>query len=155
MATGDSHVDLSLDPDADTHPEHLLPVSLLLVGVGGFIGTLARYGVGRALPTASRWPVGTFAVNMAGAFVLGLVLEALARRGPDVAAMRRWRLVAGVGFCGAFTTYSTLAVEVSALSRASQHALAAIYGIVTVLVGFIATAAGIGLAAARRTAVSS
>ena len=155
MATGDPHVELALDPDEDSHPDHLRPVSLLLVGVGGFVGTLARYEVDRVLPTAGRWPSATFAINILGAFLLGLLLESLARRGPDVDASRRWRLVAGVGFCGAFTTYSTLAVEVSELARASHHVLAVSYGVATVLVGFIATAAGIALSSHRRVDVGS
>ena len=155
MATRDSHAELALDPDREFHHDQGRPLSLLLVGLGGIVGTVARYGVTRAIPGPEDWPVATFVVNMVGAFALGVVLESLARRGPDVGARRRWRLVAGVGFCGAFTTYSTFAFEVTALTRAGHHVLAASYGIATLLVGFVATVAGIGLSSRQRPAAAA
>jgi CrcB protein len=144
-------------PSSDSHPElpfdpygiaasilHRQPAALLLVAAGGFAGTLARYGLSQWEPTRSRaWPWGTFLANVVGAFVLGLLLEALARRGPDDGWRQRMRLLAGTGFCGAFTTYSTLAVETDLLLRDSRPALAAGYLAATVLLGLLATVGGL------------
>jgi len=85
---------------------------LVAVAVGGAVGCLARYGIGLALPTPpTGWPTGTFLANLAGALLLGLLLEGLARTGPDTGWRQLARLGLGTGLLGAFTTYSTLAVE--------------------------------------------
>ncbi|HEY5980474.1 MAG TPA: fluoride efflux transporter CrcB [Microlunatus sp.] len=151
----DRHPELPDDPDLPTEPGpeqralplHLTPSALGLVAIGGMAGTAARYAVTLVAPARHGWPIGTLAVNLVGAFVLGLLLEALARRGPDQGARRRIRLVAGTGFCGAFTTYSALAVEVDLLLRTAQPATAVAYGLTTVVVGFLACAFGIWIAA--------
>jgi CrcB protein len=88
-------------------------------------------------------------VNLLGAFVLGLVLEAVARRGPDAGVRRRIRLLLGTGFCGAFTTYSALAVEVDLLVRTGQPATAIAYALTTVVAGFLVCTFGIWVAARR------
>ena len=152
MASGDAHKELALDPDASggAGAPHW-PESIALVAAGGVAGTLCRYWVALAVHPVRGWPVATFTVNMVGAFVLGLLLESLARRGPDVGRLRRLRLVAGVGFCGAFTTYSALAVEVTGLLRAGHGGTALAYATATVLTGFIATVAGIAAGSRRRT----
>jgi CrcB protein len=148
--SSDSHPELPLDPDAiPTRILHLQPVPVLLVAAGGFAGTLARYALSEWAPTRGRaWPWGTFLANLIGAFLLGILLEALARRGPDEGWRQRMRLLAGTGFCGAFTTYSALAVETDLLVRDSRVALAAGYLAATVLLGLVSTV--LGLLAARR-----
>jgi CrcB protein len=90
-----------------------------------------------------HWPVATFIVNLAGAFILGALLEALSNDRPGDRWRPRLRLLAGTGFCGALTTYSTLAVEVDMLIRSHYPALAAAYAIVSVIAGLVTTAAGI------------
>ena len=126
-----------------TRPLHRRPGLLLGVVAGGALGTLARDGVGHLLPTASgHWPTGTFAVNVAGAFVLGLLLEALTRAGSDDGWRRTLRLVAGTGFCGGLTTYSTLAVETDLLVRDGHPGLAVAYAGSTVVAGLLAVVAG-------------
>lgn len=162
----DSHGELPFDPDIDdssvddpsrieapTRPLHLQPMALLLVFTGGVVGTLARYGIEAGIPHESpQWPVATFAINLSGAFLLGVLLEALARRGADTGVRRRCRLLAGTGFCGAFTTYSTFALEAVLLARDGRTTTAALYAIATVVLGALAAWAGIaaGSAAARR-----
>lgn len=151
----DSHPDIPVDPDAASLDEagrpaaiHAQPVAVCLVAAGGALGTATRYGVSLALPTATgRWPTGTFLVNMVGAFVLGAVLEGLARRGPDIGWRQQARLFVGVGFCGALTTFSTLAVEADLLVRNNDAGLALGYGVGSVVGGMVVTAIGITAAA--------
>lgn len=136
--------------DSSQPSAHVQPVLLLAVAAGGLVGTSARYLMSKALPTADgAWPTATFLVNLAGAFALGLLLEALSRRGPDTGWRQRARLFGGTGLCGALTTYSTLAVEVDLLARGQHVALAAGYALASVLAGLVATAAGVGLAAVQ------
>ena len=132
-------------------PPYLRPVPGLLVLVGGVGGTAARYGLARGLPTeAGHWPTGTFVANLVGSFVLGVLLEALLRAGPDTGLRQRLRLLLGTGFCGGFTTYSTLAVETDLLVRDHHPGLAVAYAVVTVVAGIVASVAGIALAARHR-----
>ena len=132
----------------EARPPHLRVRFLGLVFLGGATGTLARWAVGLAVPHAAGVPLGTYAVNVVGAFVLGALLGHLSARGPDEGRRRAVRLTLGTGFCGGFTTYSALANDTDALLREGLvgHALA--YALLTVVVGFAACA--LGVAAARR-----
>lgn len=122
--------------------------AIAAVAVGGFLGTLARYGLGEAFPQSTgQWPSTTFAINVSGAFVLGLLLEALLRRGPDTGWRQRARLGAGTGAMGAFTTYSALAVDSTLLVREGEQWSALTYAGGTVLAGMVATVLGIALGA--------
>lgn len=113
-------------------------------------GTAGRYLLTEALPSWHGVPVATLGANLAGAFVLGTLVAALARRGPDEGLRRATRLLLGTGFLGGFTTYSSLAVETDALLRGGQAALGLTYALGTVVLGALAAAAGILLAARRR-----
>ncbi|MGT2425165.1 fluoride efflux transporter FluC [Amnibacterium kyonggiense] len=88
-------------------------------------------------------PVAILVINVVGAFVLGALLEALARRGPDEGRRRVVRLAVGTGFCGGFTTYSTLAVATADLLRAGAAPVALGYAIGSVLLGAVAAWAGV------------
>ncbi|MEH3155885.1 MAG: fluoride efflux transporter CrcB [Gordonia paraffinivorans] len=123
------------------------PGSLALVFLGGVVGTAARYGLEEAFPhRGTNWPTGTFVANLLGAFALGLLLEALVRRGDDTGRRRSVRLLLGVGFCGAFTTYSTLALEISLFVRDGAAGTAVLYAAVSVIAGLVAVWLGIVLA---------
>jgi fluoride exporter len=152
----DPHPEVPLDPDTPSTGEgpalasHLSLLSLGLVFAGGVAGTAIRYSVSLALPThTGRWPTGTFVVNMSGALILGVLLEALARRGPDSGWRRRTRLLFGAGFCGSLTTYSTLATESDLLIRSHDGGLAIAYAVTSVLGGLALTAIGIAIAGAH------
>ena len=128
-------------------PVHLHPGFLLVVVAGGILGALARYGLSSVLPAPGGWPVPTLVINLSGAFMLGLLLEALVRRGPDAGRLRLIRLFVGTGFMGAFTTYSTLALETNTLFGAGRVTDALLYLGLSVVAGAVATVAGIRLAA--------
>ncbi len=122
---------------------HLRPTFIALVALGGAAGSLARHGVELLLGTSDGLPVGTLTVNLVGAFALGALLEGLATRGSDVGHRRTARLLVGTGFLGGFTTYSALAVESDGLVRDGRVGLALGYVLATVVVGLIASVAGI------------
>ncbi|MFF2083584.1 fluoride efflux transporter FluC [Nocardia sp. NPDC058176] len=142
---------LPVDPDADTPVPtalHVRPSSIAAVALGGLLGAPARYGLGVAFPeTAGQWPFTTFAINVAGAFLLGGLLEALTRSGPDSGWRLRIRLGVGTGVLGAFTTYSTLAVDTDLLLRADEYWAAITYAFGSVLAGLVATVLGIAAGA--------
>ena len=124
---------------------------MLWVFCGGVLGTALRYTAEDLLPhDGSRWPWATFTVNLVGAFVLGALLEGLARAGDDSGWRRRARLFAGTGFCGALTTYSTFAYEISLLGKGSHVVTAVGYGLGSVVGGVIAAWLGIVVAAGIR-----
>ena len=137
-------------PIAAPRPAHLRTGAIALVLVGGTLGTAGREAVSLVLGTPSGFPLGILAVNLLGAFLLGLLLEALARRGPHEAPLRHLRLLLGPGFMGGFTTYSTLAVDGAQMLGSGAPALGAVYLLGSVIAGGIAGIAGIAVAAALR-----
>ena len=137
--------DLEVDEGSDGAPlaVHLTPTFIALVALGGAAGSIARHGVELWLGRAGGFPVGTITVNVVGAFALGVLLEGLATRGSDVGRRRAARLLVGTGFLGGFTTYSALAVEADGLLRDGRGALALVYVLTTVVVGLLASLAGV------------
>lgn len=124
---------------------------MLTVGAGGFLGALARYGVARALLRRGLdFPWATFSVNLTGAFLLGILLEALVRAGPDNGVRRYLRLLIGTGFLGAFTTYSTFALDTDELLRHGRVGVGIAYLGASVVGGLAAVYAGIALATIGR-----
>ena len=137
-------------PVASPRPAHLRTGAIALVLVGGTLGTAAREAVSLALGTPSGFPLGILAVNLLGAFLLGLLLEALARRGPHEAPLTHLRLLLGTGFMGGFTTYSALALDGAQLLGSEAPAMGLVYLLGSVLAGGLAALAGIAVAAALR-----
>ncbi len=121
------------------------PLRLAAIAVGGALGTLARYATDRALVVSSTgFPWATFAVNVTGSFVLGLVLTLVVERWPPTRFVRPF---AAIGFCGGFTTFSTLAVETAQRAQHGHVAVAAGYVVASLAAG--AVAAMVGMAVAR------
>jgi CrcB protein len=130
-------------------PLHLHGRFVLLVAAGGTLGALSRYGFGLALPAPNAWPLPTLLINLSGALALGWLLEALARSGPDAGLRRIARLGIGSGFLGAYTTYSTLALDSVHLFGAGRGMEAMWYLVASLLGGVAATTLGIWLGTLR------
>lgn len=118
--------------------------ALLWVGLGGFLGAIARYLLSGWV--AARWgtifPWGTFVINVSGSFILGFFL-AFAQDRPWLHPQTR--LLFAVGFVGAYTTFSTYTYESIRLMMDGQFALAAFNIVGSVVVGLVAVFAGVAL----------
>ncbi len=122
------------------------PDVLLAVAAGGSLGSLARYAVGRLLPTAEHgFPWSTLIVNVTGALLLGILVVLLAERFP---ADRYARSFFGTGFLGAYTTFSTYVVETILLTRDGSAGLATAYLLGSLVAGLLASV--LGVVAGRR-----
>jgi len=112
----------------------------LFVGIAGFFGALTRYGVaGLVSRTEETFPWGTFIVNVSGCFVLGLLVAMFAHRlaiHPDV------RVAVTVGFLGAYTTFSTFALETYEFRETHSLGLAALNVLASVVFGLVAVWVG-------------
>jgi CrcB protein len=117
-------------------------LGFLLVGIGGALGSMARYGVGLALPSIG-FPYATLAVNVIGCFAIGLALPTMERA---VALPQDLRLLIVVGFLGGFTTFSAFGNETLALIRAGAG-LALLNVAANVLLGLAAVVLGRAIAA--------
>jgi fluoride exporter len=117
-------------------------VSFLLVAVGAAIGAPLRYLIDRAIQARhdSVFPWGTFIVNITGSLILG-VLAGLPTPGSAMA-------VAGVGFCGALTTYSTFGYETLRLTQDGARLFAVFNALGSVVAGLGAGSTGLILAQA-------
>lgn len=124
---------------------HLTGANIAHVAVGGAVGTGLRYGLTLVMLPVHGVPVAICTVNVVGAFVLGLLLETLSELGADHGLSRQLRLGIGTGVLGGFTTYSTLATDNIALAQTSP-VIALAYGVGTVIIGAVASIAGIALA---------
>lgn len=134
---------------------HRDPRLVVVVAVGGAIGTLARYGLSHAVPDRGGVPVATLLENLVGAFLLGLLLEALARSGPDTGRRRVARLGLGTGVLGGFTTYSTFALEVVDRLADGRGGLAVAYAVGSVVLGVVACTGGVLVGARRHAKVAA
>ncbi len=126
--------DCRIDPRKD--PVTLDRRELAAIYAGGMLGALARVAIAQSLPASSgHWPWATLAINVSGSFLLGYVTTRLQERLP-VSTYRRPLL--GTGFCGAYTTFSTVQLEVLTMLDHDQVGLAAAYATVSVGAGFAA-----------------
>lgn len=109
---------------------------LLAVFAGGFIGVLARAALTQGIPASpGSWPWATFAVNLAGAALLGFLITRLQER---LAPSRYRRAFLGTGLCGALTTFSTVVVEVVQMLDGGHVLLALCYAAASLVGGLCA-----------------
>ncbi len=121
-----------------------------VIGAGGFAGGLARYGIGLAWPTPpGGFPWATFAINTSGAFVLALLLVLALELLPRTTYLRP---ALGTGFCGAYTTFSTVTVASDQLAGHGHAGLALLYMAGSIMAGLTATRLGLAIG---RTVASS
>lgn len=117
---------------------------LLLVAVGGALGSVLRYGVGRWAITAlgPGFPIGTFAVNIIGGLLMGMLAGWLAQLDDGVEQLR---LLLGVGVLGGFTTFSAFSLEVYNMIIRAEVMLAAAYAISSTAGSVLAVLCGVWL----------
>ncbi|MBX7109342.1 MAG: fluoride efflux transporter CrcB [Chitinophagales bacterium] len=117
---------------------------VLIVGVGGFLGTVARFLsqqlVYKLYPVV--FPYGTLAVNLTGCFLIG-VFYAMAEKNNLLSP--EWRLFLTTGFCGGFTTFSAFTYEGVQMMDNKDYLYLGIYAAVSVAAGIAATYLGIWL----------
>ncbi|QFG20128.1 fluoride efflux transporter CrcB [Actinomadura sp. WMMB 499] len=121
-------------------------MSWLLVVAGGMAGAPLRYLADRAVRArnGSAFPWGTFAANVLGCLVLGVLTGAVVHG----AASHPVQMLAGTGLCGALSTYSTFSFETVRLAESGARLLAAANVVVSVVAGLAAVVAGIAAAEA-------
>ena len=139
-------VDPPLDPDLAAAPSRSILLSV--IGVGGALGTLARYELGLHLRTAGAYgfSYATFVANVGGAFLLGLLVALAARLRPRAAYLRP---ALGTGVLGGFTTFSTYLVETDVRLAHGHASLGLLYGVGTLVCGLAAAFAGLVLGGRR------
>ncbi|PVE96661.1 CrcB family protein [Microbacterium sp. TPD7012] len=116
---------------------------VLLVALGGTIGTAARLGLGLAIPDQGGFPVAVLVANILGAFLIGVVAARLA-------ASTDLRLLLGTGVLGGFTTYSAFMTGTLALWT-DAPLLAGAYALGSLVLGVAAASLGLRLGRPRRT----
>jgi fluoride exporter len=122
---------------------------LVAIAVGGASGAAMRFGLSEAFPTdPGTFPTTTLVENVVGCFLLGLVLTLLIERWRPI---RHARPFLAIGLLGAFTTFSTFAVETDRLLDGGHRALALSYVVLSVLGGVGASFFGVVLARATPT----
>lgn len=118
----------------------------LWVGLGGFLGSIARFGASMALGPISpgRFPWATFAVNCLGCLLIGLLSGAFSRSGVPESV----RLFVITGLLGGFTTFSAFGLESVALLRRGETGLAVLYILGSAALGVAAVWLGLRLTSA-------
>ena len=116
----------------------MTPVFFIAIAVGGFFGSITRAWIGRKM-TVRTFPAATFTVNILGSFLFGAFVHAQDKLPPWLS------LALLTGFCGAFTTFSTLILETVILFRAKQTKPAFAYLFLTIIISILSSACGLWL----------
>jgi CrcB protein len=117
----------------------------LYIALGGALGAVARYGLGRWIHSwaGDGFPWGTFAINAIGSFLIGLSLRYL----EGIAAAPELRALMTVGLLGAFTTFSTFTYDTIVLLQEGAWTRAALYALGSLAIGLLAVGSGLYLGA--------
>ena len=116
-----------------------------LIAVGGALGSMARYWVGSMVASrmGTKFPYGTFVINITACVIIGFSLTLLARR-VDINPV--WRFLVPVGFIGAYSTFSTYEWETLSTLRSGAFFLASLYAVSSLILGLAAVWGGSMLA---------
>ena len=119
----------------------------LLIAAGGALGSVARHWIGSTIGSrmGSRFPYGTFVINLTACIIVGFSLTYLGKR---LELSPAWRYLIPIGFIGSYSTFSTYEWETLSTIRAGAFALAALYAVGSLLIGLAATWLGTVLAEA-------
>jgi CrcB protein len=119
--------------------------NFLIVGLGGAVGSMLRYGVQKIfqVQSATAFPTGTLLVNIAGCFLIGILWSFASR---SLTWNDEMKLLSMTGFCGGFTTFSAFTLEGIGLLKENKTALFLIYLTASVVGGLLATFIGIRIA---------
>ena len=114
----------------------------VMVGLGGCVGALLRFWLGGYISNrmGTRFPYGTFVINISGSFLIGFILTLLAERthwSPN------WRYLIPIGFIGAYTTFSTFEYETLRSLQDGEVLMAGLNVSLSVIVGFVAVWLGV------------
>jgi CrcB protein len=117
----------------------------LLIATGGALGSIARYGVGSLVAgrMGTRFPYGTFVINITACLIIGFSLTWIDRRAEISPA---WRFLIPIGFVGAYSTFSTFEWEIFSNLQIGAFMIAALYVSLSVLLGLVAVWLGVVLA---------
>jgi fluoride exporter len=117
-------------------------VKYLMIGIGGFAGAVTRFWLGSLIggKMGTRFPYGTFVINISGSFLIGLILTFLAAR---VYWNPNWRYLIPIGFLGAYTTFSAFEYETLRTVQNGQYLTSFLNVTLSVVVGFAAVWAGV------------
>lgn len=117
----------------------------LLIAIGGAFGSVARYWVGSAIAgrMGTRFPFGTFMINITACLIIGFSLTYMGRRAGWSPA---WRYLIPIGFVGAYSTFSTYEWETLSTLRSGAFLLAALYALGSLILGLAAVWLGAALA---------
>jgi fluoride exporter len=117
------------------------------IALGGSLGSIARYWVGSAISgrLGTRFPYGTFVINLSACIIIGFALTFLGRRA-ELSPV--WRFLVPVGFIGAYSTFSTYEWETLSTLRSGAFALAAFYAFISLFLGLAAVWCGSAIAKA-------
>jgi CrcB protein len=119
----------------------------LLVALGGALGSVTRFWVGSTVAgkLGTRFPYGTFVINITACFIIGFSLEYLGRR---IELTSAWRYLIPIGFVGAYSTFSTFEWEIFSNLQLGAFLMAGLYLSLSVVLGLVAVWAGVVLAKA-------
>ncbi len=116
----------------------------LLIGLGGFLGTIARYYTGHLIYkfVQVQFPLATLIVNLSGCFIIGIIYGWFEKQH---VVSSDWKLILTAGFCGGFTTFSAFTSENIQLLRDGQIGPAILYIVISVVAGLLLSYGGMQL----------